>query len=147
MVAGAPLGQKALQQGEPGLPSSRLAAGAGVGRQAQVLGAGDGAGLDAAQGRQGRRRWADRFGHAPFPAAGPAIAALQPAHHAELGTLDPGDALALGPGGHPQVAGVGPAVAGFLVAPEGGDAELAAGPLQHGLHPAGAHDQGLAQLR
>ena len=129
------------------MPPSRLAAGAGVGRQAEILGAGDGAGLDAPQGRQGRRRWADRFGHAPFPAAGPAIAALQPADHAELGTFIPGDAMALGPGGHPQVAGVGPAVAGFLVAPEGGDAELAAGPLQHGFDPAGAYDQGLAQLR
>ena len=55
--------------------------------------------------------------------------------------------MAVGPGSHPPVAGVGPAVAGFLVAPEAGDAELAAGPLQHGFHRARAHDQGLAQPR
>ena len=55
--------------------------------------------------------------------------------------------MALGPGGHPPVAGIGPAVAGFLMAPEAGDAELAAGPLQHGLHRPRAHDQGLAQPR
>ena len=51
VVAGAPLGQKAIQQGKAGLAPSRLAARAGVGRQAQVLGAGDGAGLDAAKRR------------------------------------------------------------------------------------------------
>ena len=48
--------------------------------------------------------------------------------------------------GHAPIAGVGPGVAGFLVAPERGDAELAAGALQHLLHRADPHHQGLAEL-
>ena len=49
------------------------------------------------------------------------------------------------PGGNALVAGVGPAVAGFLMAPEPGDAELPAGTLQHLLHRAHPHHQGLAE--
>ena len=49
------------------------------------------------------------------------------------------------PGGDAPVAVVGPAVAGFLVAPEPGDAELPAGSLQHLLHGAHPHHQGLTE--
>ena len=145
MIAGPPRQQKTLQHGQALLASAPLAARAGVCGQSQVVGGGDGARIQALQGRQGLGGRRQRLGHAHLPAARPALAAAQPADHTELGDLHPGDAVLAGPLGHPQVAGVGPAVARFLVAPQPGDAEAAAGPLQHLLHRPHPHHQGLTQ--
>ena len=57
----------------------------------------------------------------------------------------PGDALVLGPLGHGSIAGIGPAVAGFLMAPEPRDAEVASRPLQDVYRRPDAHHQRLSQ--
>ena len=67
--------------------------------------------------------------------------------------LLPIDAVLASPGCDTPVAGVGPAVARFLVAPQPSNTKLAVGPFQYMLHRADAHNkwlteagQGCAQL-
>lgn len=49
------------------------------------------------------------------------------------------------PAGDAQVAGVGPAVASFLVAPQASYSKLAMGPLQHLLDHTDTHHKWLAE--
>ena len=147
VVAGAALLQKTLQQRECVPAAATLTSGTGVRRQRKIGGRGDRTRIEALQ--VGQRYWgrSHRLGHPRFPTAGPAIAAGQPADHTELGNLLPGDAVLASPGGNAPVAGVGPAIAGFLMAPQPGHTELPAGPLQHLLHRTNPHHQGLTKPR
>jgi hypothetical protein len=147
VVAGTAGLQKALQQGQSLTAAALLAAWTGIGCEVESSGCWNRPGIDSLQRRQ-RCRWrGDRLGHARLPTAGPAITADQPADHAELGDLVPGDAVLASPGGDAPIAAVGPAVAGFLMAPKAGDTELAAGPLKHVFHHADSHHQGLTEQR
>jgi hypothetical protein len=101
-------------------------------------------GIQAGEGDEPRGRRRQGFGHAAFPAAGPALALRQTTVDPELGNFMPSDGVMPGPCSQSQVAGVGPTIAGFLMAPEPSDAELAVGPLQQLLNLAAAHHQRLA---
>ena len=59
-----------------------------------------------------------------------ALALRQTTGDPELGNFMPRDGVLPGPCSQSQVAGVGPTIAGFLMAPEPRDAEAAAHPLQ-----------------
>jgi hypothetical protein len=62
-----------------------------------------------------------------------------------LGNLLPFNAVPAGPVGYAPVAGVGPAVASFLVTPQASYSKLAMGPLQHLLNRTDAHHKWLAK--
>ena len=81
----------------------------------------------------------------PVPAARPAVPARQPPDHPGLAALVPGNAMRGAPGAHPQVAGEGPGVAGFLVRPQGSQRQRLAQVLQHRLDRAAAQDQRLPE--
>ena len=94
---------------------------------------------------QGQRRWREWLPHPGFPALGPSPAGAHPSGHAELGDLPPGDSLFLGPGRHTPIAGIGPVVAGFLMAPHGLNTQLTTGAFQHLHRVTTAHHQRLPE--
>ena len=145
MVAPSPLVQEPFQQFPAGPAAAPLPLGAGVRRQSQVTGGGQGPHGDPDQRSQGDGRGQQGFGHALFPGPGPAAAILQAPDHAEAGAFLPGDPPIPGPGRHAAVPVVGPEVARLLVAPETGDAKAAMGGLQHSHLLTNADHQRLAQ--
>ena len=144
VAATAPI-EKSLKQRQPLGAATKLAPRAGILHQGELLSAGNGPGIQASQRLQAQWRRSDRLGHALLPPARPTLALRQATADPELGDLVPLNGVLPGPGRDPQVAGVGPAIAGFLMTPEAADAELTPGPLEHLLHHTDPHHQGLAQ--
>ena len=140
------LAQEIIQFHEATLTASWLPQRAGVLRQLQVLGCRDCSQLDLGKGGQmlGRRR--QRFSHAFLPALGPPLTPFQSSGDAELGDLNPGDAMVSRPGQHLPVALIGKTIARFLMAPKSRDTKGATCPFQHRDHITAAHDQRLTQL-
>ena len=147
VVAAAALGQEAGQQGRALAAATPLPLRRIIRRQPQLLRRGQRPGFHPLQGWQRRRRQLQRLRHAPLPALGPAATAGQRPHHPKLRQLTPRNAVPAAPSGHLPVAGVGPAVAGFLVAPQGHHPQAPPRLLQHLGHRTAAHHQGLPQLR
>jgi hypothetical protein len=138
--------EKARQRRLGGRPPAALAAGTGVvGQPGQTLG--NLAGRDPGQAAQDFGRGDEGFRHEGLPAPRPALAAREPADHPGLATLFPHHPVRTAPVGHGTVAGVGPAVAGFLVAPQREPRMASAQARQHRGHLTDPDDQGRAAGR
>ena len=134
-----------LQFPQPLVPTTSLSMGARVRREGQCRCIRQVSKGDRRQRRQGNGRWRQRLPHPRFPALGPSPAGTHPSGHAELGDFLPGDSLFLGPGRHTPIAGIGPVVAGLLMAPQGLNAQLTPGAFQHLHRVTTAHHQRLSQ--
>ncbi len=139
-IVAATLGQEAVERPQHLGAAAALATRAGIGAQAEPRGPGPGVapGGHRLQPLRHRHRLGEDEAIAP---GGPAVAALQPAHHAGLRQFFPDDALRARPPPHCPVAGIGPGVSRFLVAEEVGRAMRAAQRLQHLHRRTHAHDQ------
>ena len=139
------LAEKALQRGQGSPPTALLAMRARIIRKAEFCARWNMSG-PAATGRLQCAGCHDRFRHVSVPCTGPAVARVQPPDNAELPCLMPWHACFPRPCGNRQVARIGPAIAGFLMAPERGNAVALVNPLENGDSIAHHHAQRLAEL-
>lgn len=123
-VIPAPSGQKAVQGLQPCCPRAGLAIGARIEGQTKVACGRHCYGPGPLWPGQAGWRRSLRQGHVGIPSPGPAITGSEPPDDAGLPQFVPNHTGLLCPGGNAFITGVGPAIAGFLMAPQRGNPVL-----------------------